>query len=129
MKRIVKKVVSYQCSICKTEYPAIREAKKCEGRFAERKIFRAGDKVKNIEPRACNKNHKQYCFKGTVIKIHGPKPADYEYEAKWLGGKRTNWHVFHYEVKFTCPMCKEERSELYYAPELLRLRENLRTLK
>lgn len=122
MKRVVTKTVSYECGICKKRYKNSSEAKKCETRIVEKKKFRIGNKVQNLEPRTCGMNHKPYRFNGKVIKIYGPIVSDYEYEVKWLGGKRINWHVFQYEVKFICPHCKEERSELYYAPELKTVR-------
>lgn len=118
MKRIVKKTVSYECNICKTTYKNPVEAKKCETRIIEEKKFEIGDSVKNIEPRSCGIYHKPYHFQGKIVKIHGPIASDYEYEVKWLGGKRVHWHVFQYEVKFNCPHCNEKRNEFYYTPEL-----------
>lgn len=122
MKRIIKKIIQYQCSACKTIYPQADQAKACEERILEEKRFKVGDLVKNIEPRICTMGprNKTYTFKGKVIKIIGPVPSDYEYEAKWLGGnpKRLNSHVFIYEIEYICPHCKEKRLVRYFAPEI-----------
>jgi hypothetical protein len=122
MRKIVKKVVLYRCSVCSTDYTNKRDAEKCELRTLEKKTLSIGDRVTNIEPRSCSMGHyKPYVFKGRIVKIVGPMASDYEYEVKWLGGKRINSHVFHFQVKFKCPHCKETREERYFAPELKKL--------
>ena len=124
MKAIFQKKTLYVCSKCRTKYSNKKEASRCEKRIRENKSFRIGDRIQNIEPRTCSMKQKNYIFSGRVVRILGPKPSDYEYEVKWLGGKteRVNGHVFQYEVEFICPHCKEKRRELYYAPELKKIR-------
>jgi hypothetical protein len=123
MKKIVKRVVVYKCGICRTEYDKASDAKKCEKRVLEVIAFTKGNSVSNIQPRTCNIHGKHYIFKGKVVKIVGPMASDYEYETKWLGSisERVNGHVFHYQVKFKCPHCKEVREERYFTPELKKL--------
>lgn len=121
MKKIVVKTVRYQCSVCQARYGSKKTAARCEARALEKKTFYVGSKVTNKEPRTCSMRGGPYRFKGVVVKIRGPVAADYEYETKWLGGKRVDSHVFQYEVKFTCPHCKEKRTEMYYGPELNKL--------
>ena len=119
MKKIIQKSVLYQCSKCKTRYISAGRALQCEDKILEKKAFRVGNIVCNLEPRTCNMD-KSYTFCGKVVRVLGPKPSDHEYEVKWLRGKpeRTNGHVFEYEVEFTCPHCKEIKRARYYAPEL-----------
>mgnify|MGYP001604770733 CR=1 FL=1 len=120
MKQTVEKKTLYLCSKCKTRYPNKKDAARCEKRTREKKTFRVGDKIQNIEPRTCQIKQRNYIFSGRVLRILGPKPSDYEYEVKWLGGEkeRINGHVFQYEIEFNCPRCGEKRQERYYAPEL-----------
>lgn len=89
----------------------------------ETKVFGIGSRVKNVEKRQCTRERKPYTFSGVVTKIVGPEAPDYEYEVKWLGGKseRLGSHVFQYQVRFTCPHCKEIREHRYYAPELRKI--------
>ncbi len=126
MKKIVRKrtEITYQCSICKTEYPSKRAAEKCEKRILEQKAFAKKDKVRNFERRTCSKDQKTYLFKGKVVKIIGPLASNHEYEVKWLGGKpeRINGHVFLYQVRFKCPRCHQTQEEQYYAPELIKIK-------
>ena len=119
-KRIpAKTVVSYQCETCGTKYRKESSAVNCEKRKLERKIFKIGEQVKNTTPRNCY-NGKNYYFDGIVIDIRGPVPCDDEYEILILGGKeeRMNSHVYQYEVKYVCPICKNIKTALLYAPQL-----------
>ncbi len=120
MKRVVQIKKLYICSKCRTQYSSKKNASRCEKRIREEKFFCVGDMVQNIEPRTCQLKNKNYIFSGKIIKILGPIPSDYEYEAKWLGGKseRLNAHVFVYQVKFLCPHCKKTKETRYYTPEL-----------
>ena len=120
MKKIVRKKVLYRCPVCKTAYPRKKDALRCEKLPVEKRAFRVGDKVRNIEPRTCEQG-KNYLFSGKVVRVLGPESSDYEYEVKWLGGKgeRMNSHVFVYEVEFRCPHCKKQKRARYYAPELI----------
>lgn len=120
MEKIVERKVFYRCSRCRTKYADKAKALQCEQRVLEAKVFTVGSRVKNIEPRFCITGQKQYFFSGRVTKIVGPELPDYEYEVKWLEGKkeRLGAHVFMYEVKFRCPCCKEIKEVRYYAPEL-----------
>ena len=128
MRETVKVVRCYEsrCGVCKTKYSstkkgrALKEAKQCASRILEKKVFKLGDPVTNLEPRNCFGGGKSYYFRGRVIKIIGPEPSDYETEVKWLGGKqeRVNGHVFQYEVEYICPRCEKTKTMLYYAPEL-----------
>lgn len=127
--KFVRKVICYyetSCSVCKTKYrskdksKAVGKALQCQKRPLEKKIFKKGDAVTNIELRTCSITGRAYYFKGKIARILGPMLAYYEYEVKWLGGipNRVNGHIFQYEVSFICPHCKEKRLEIYYAPLL-----------
>lgn len=123
MKKIVKEIpartlVTYQCEVCKTKYRSKQKAKECEERILEREMFKIGDNVYPIEKRECDGH--PYRPRTKIIEISAPKVPDYEYEVKWLGSKRLDWHVREYIVEFCCPHCKEKYSALYYAPELRR---------
>ncbi len=123
MKKIVKEIpartsVTYQCEICKTKYRSEKKAKECENRVLEEEIFKIGDEVYPIEKRECDGH--TYRPKAKIIEISAPKLPDEEYERKWLGSKRLNWHVREYIVEFRRPHDKEKHSALYYAPELQR---------
>lgn len=117
MKQVSKTVTRFQCDTCKTEYHNRREAFDCEAKPCEKKMFSVGDKVSNKEKRTCI-GGKHYIFRGHVIRVIGPEPPDEEYEIKWLGGKRLDRHVYHFEVRYRCPVCKKTKTALYYAPEL-----------
>ena len=119
-------IVSYACMVCRTKYSNKKEAAEREKKPLEPRTFKLGDRVSNIEPRMCaGPKEKPYIFKGTITKISGPEAPDYEYEIKWLGGKRErlNSHVFYYEVSYTCPNCNKKTKASYYAPELKRLQK------
>lgn len=120
MKKIIQRKVLYVCERCKTRYENRKDALWCNARPLEKKIFRIGDTVSNLEPRTCLGAGKRYIFSGKIVKISKPQPADHEYEVKWLAGKRRRLdsHVFQYEVEFFCPHCKQKKRSLYYAPEL-----------
>ena len=120
MEKIIQTKVLFVCSKCRTKYSSKKEATRCEKRIREKKAFCVGDAIQNIEPRTCQIKQRDYIFFGKIVRITGPKPSDYEYEVKWLGGKseRINGHVFHYDVEFNCPHCGEKRQGWYYAPEL-----------
>lgn len=124
MKKIVKQipaktVVHYQCEVCGNKYNNADKAKECEQRVAEEKKFSVGQEVRALEPRGCFRIEKPlYRVQGKVVDISDPLCPDFEYEVKWLGGRRINWHVFQYTVEYACPHCQEVRSEIYYAPEL-----------
>lgn len=120
MRKVVEKKTLYACSKCRTKHSNEKDAIRCEKMPIEKKEFRIGDRVRNIEPRTCDSKDKNYIFSGKVVKIIGPQPPDEEYEMKWLKGKpkRINSHVFQYEVEFRCPHCGERRGHLYYAPEI-----------
>lgn len=127
MKKIVtkaKEVVRYQCEVCKTFHKTPAQAKKCEARLVEKKTFHVGQLVRSVWQRECtnrpNYVKRHYYAQGEVVKIRRPQLPDEDYEKLWLGGEkaRLNSHVRQYEIKFTCPRCKKEKSALYYAPEL-----------
>lgn len=120
MKKIVKKVVYYQCQTCLTDYSKAAEARRCDRRITEKKLFSVGDRVRGLKPCVKEKRQRQYEFQGKVVRIIGPQRADYEYEEKWLGAKleRLKSHVYQYEVEFHCPKCQEKNGDVFYAPEL-----------
>jgi len=120
MKTIRRTVVRYRCVVCKTDYHKAREARECEAKPCEKKVFGLGDRVSNKNPRTCDFD-KEYTFQGRIIEIRGPLPPDEEYEIKWLGGKRLDRHVFAYIVEYRCPICKTIKTAMYYAPELILL--------
>jgi hypothetical protein len=119
MKTIVRQQKKYVCDICRTSYSNKREAEQCERRKREKKAFHLGDIVKAGERRMCNIKNKSFPCSGKIVRIVGPKPADEEYELKWLGGKieRLQSHVYEYEVKYVC-ICGQTQRDRYYAPEL-----------
>ncbi len=118
MQRVVQKEILYICPVCKVKYFNKKEAVLCEKRILEKKKFLVGDRVSNIEPRYCQTEDKDYVFSGKIVRILGPQPSDFDYEMRWLGSKRLNYHVFEYEVVFRCPHCKDKIVAHYYAPEL-----------
>lgn len=123
MKKIVKEIparisTTYQCETCGTKYGSEKKAKECEARVLEEEIFKIGDTVYPIGKRECDGH--LYRPKAKIIEISALKLPDEEYEIKWLGSKRLNWHVREYVVDFRRPYDKEKHSALYYAPELRR---------
>lgn len=124
MKKVIEKIVWYQCSVCKTKYRKLSDARECEAKTLEEKKFKIGDQVTNIEPRLCSrKNMRLYKFKGEIIKLIGPLCPDFEYEVKWLGGdsKRLDSHIWQYEVKYICPLCGRQKTTVYFTPELKKI--------
>ncbi len=121
MRKIVKKKILYRCSICNTDYEHKSDAERCELRILEKKTLSVGDKVSSISPRSCFLGQSS-TFEGKIVEIIGPMAADFKYyKVKWLGGKRTNYHVFEFQVKFKCSHCKKIKEVRYYAPELKKI--------
>lgn len=120
MKKKITKVASYECSICGTDYDRKSDTKNCERRTMEEKIFPIGARVRAKVPKRCRLRDEIYYAEGRIACLRGPKPSDYEYEVKWLGGnpKRLVMHVFQHQINYICPCCKKKKSALYYAPEL-----------
>jgi len=123
MRKIIRRVVSYRCGICKTAYSSKAAAMKCEKRQVESKKFRLGENVTNIVERCCNpgdmSSKSKYYFVGKIIKIIGPSLPNEE--MRYLGGNavvKQYCHVFQYEVAYTCPRCQHKKTALYYAWEL-----------
>ncbi len=104
MKRIVRKQVLWECSVCKTAYPNKKDAAHCEKVPLEEKKFKIGDRVQNILPRRCQKRLEDYTFSGRVVKIAGPRPH-------YLGCR----HVFDYMIEYVCPRCKITKEAFYEA--------------
>ncbi len=123
MRKIVRKVVTFQCGLCKTEYKTTREAKRCESQPLEEKKFKLGDRVKGREQHTCDHRRKEKNFlpNGRVIEINGPVLMDEEYSNKWLGGELLHCHVFEYLVGYDC-FCGKARQHKFYSPELKLLR-------
>lgn len=111
---------SYQCSVCGVRYTNKKDAKKCDKKEVEKRSFKIGDRIRVLEPRTCQRGDHYYVRNAKVVKVVGPMPSDFEYECKWLDGKREriNSHVFGYKIRYRCPICKKIRTEFYYAPEL-----------
>lgn len=128
MRTIRRQVVSYQCGTCKTKYSSKRAAQRCERRELEEKHFKVGDRVKALEVRTCALG-RNYTARGVITEVVGPCPSDEEYELKWLGGKRLNYHVWEYTLAVRCPHCKRTQKVRYYAPELKRTRPKRRQVK
>lgn len=127
MKKIVRRIPAhtvrlFQCEVCGTKYRTEKQAKQCEARKNEKKVFKKGDLVKVIESYVCSHGRREKIFqpKGVVVSVIGPMPSDYEYEKKWLGEKpeRLNGHVYVYEVLYQC-VCGSMRGQVYRTPELL----------
>lgn len=105
MKKIVtvaKRIIRYQCEVCKTPYKTPAQAKRCEARPVEEKKFRVGQTVCSVQPRYCT-NRKPYDAKGEVVKIWRPQSPE---------------HARQYEISFICPHCGKRKGALYYAHEL-----------
>lgn len=119
MRKIVRKIIVFQCGVCKTEYKTIREAMRCENQPLEEKQFKLGDRVKGHEQHTCDHRRKEKNFlpNGRVIEINGPVLMDEEYSNKWLGGKLLHCHVYEYLVEYECP-CGKVRQHKFYSPEL-----------
>lgn len=126
MKQIVRRVPthtvrSFQCNVCETKYPTAKQAKKCEARIKEKKVFKKGDVVKGYEFHVCNhgKKDKNFQPKGTITMVIGPILPDYEYEVERLKGKpeRLNGHIYLYEVVYAC-LCGRQRGYQYRTPEI-----------
>ncbi len=135
MKKIVKEIpamtsVSYQCEVCKTKYRSEKQAKECEERILEEKLFKVGDKIIIIPARTCDQVGSTWAFgkpfwpKATVVKVLGPMLPDYEYEVKWLGSRGLDNHVYQYEVKYNC-LCGDKRGDLLYTPEMRQFKGKL----
>ncbi len=116
MEKIVRRAVSYRCSVCGTEYRKKIDAMDCETMGIEEQKFNVGDGVTSLEPRVCS-DDAEYVAQGTVRAVSGPCPPDEEYWVKWLGGLPPR-HVFLYEVKYKCPICGQIKGAVYFAPEL-----------
>jgi hypothetical protein len=123
VRTVKRQIVSYQCDTCKTQYSSKRAARKCERRKLEEKQFKVGSRVETLELRICAHGQDlHYTARGRITEIIGPCPSDEEYELKWLGGKRLNYHVWKYTLAVRCPHCKRTERVQYYAPELRRIR-------
>ena len=107
MKKLVRKTTLYICEVCKTEYTKKKDALKCEAKLLERKVFHAGDIVRNKNKRTCSKKMKKYILKGKVVRVLGP-----------ISISDNRNHIFQYEIKYICPACNQEKQALYNASEL-----------
>ncbi len=123
MKKLTKKiparrVIRYQCEVCKVKYRTEKQAINCEKRKLEPRQFSLLQTVWFVEPRQCGNS--LYKAKCQVVKIIGPMLPDEDYENRHLGGNpaRKNSHVFQYEVEFVCPFCSEKKRARYFTPEL-----------
>ena len=119
MRKVVRKVVTFECKFCKTGYETIRAAMRCENQPLEEKKFKLGDRVGGREQHTCDHGRKEKYFlpNGRVIKINGPVLMDEEYSVKWLGGELLYYHVYEYLVEYDCP-CGMVRQHQFYSPEL-----------
>ncbi len=121
MRKIVRKVVTFQCELCKTEYKTRTGAMRCESQplELEEKKFKTGDRVRGREQHTCDHHRKEKNFlpNGRIIEINGPVPMDEEYSNKWLGGELLHCHVYEYLVEYKCP-CGKVRQHQFYSPEL-----------
>lgn len=110
-KRVpAKTVVLYQCKICRANHTNRLEAKKCEMLPTESKVFKLGDRVRNITARRCRLD-KYYYFKGKIFKIKGPT-------LNYIFGQE---HVFYYFVEYKCPICNKNETQLYQAGGLKKI--------
>jgi len=121
-----KTTTSYQCAKCKTKYRSKARALQCELLITEEKAFKVGDRVRWCEELHCSAVNKNYWMDGKVQKILGPALPDFEYNAKWLGGKLFDKHIFMYEVSWKCPHCKLSCSGRYYSLELGKIKSGSR---
>lgn len=95
MKRIVRKVVTYQCSVCRTEYTNKKEATACEKIPIQKPQFKKGDTAWFTDVRTCCSGYYYPTMK--VVRIIGPAKSDHSE----LGG-----HLFIYRTRYRCPRCK-----------------------
>src|SRR5258706_14694351 len=91
--------VSYECHVCKSRYPHRKTAERCSKRVNELKDVKVGDQVVSIMQFVCNhrprKRDKGFSVHGVIEKIGPLRPADVDYERRWLGGipARLDAHV------------------------------------
>lgn len=124
MRKIVRRVVEFQCDVCKTVYGSAKKAYNCERRVIEKKKFKKGDRVVGLEEHHCSQKERNFIPRGVVKKISGLEPMDYEYSLKWLGGALLDSHVRQYLVIYKC-LCGENREHLYFSPELKKISRSL----
>lgn len=121
--KVTKKIVSiFTCEKCGTGYPTPGEAADCEKRRIEKCVFKPGDRVRARGKRTCY-NGTEYVMRGKIQEHSSVECPDEDYENRHLGGKesRLNSHVRVYTVKFICPVCKDSKVSMFYAPELEKL--------
>lgn len=112
-------VVRFRCDVCGQKYKTESAAKECESRALETIRFKVGDRVMAPEKRECSSGQ-PYDMQGKVVGVIGPRTTDLE-EIKWVRTEEYGWsgkHVFQYEVEYTCPVCHEKKTALYFTPEL-----------
>ncbi|MEK7608328.1 MAG: hypothetical protein AAB495_02010 [Patescibacteria group bacterium] len=129
LKKIVQRIVWYQCEVCKTRHPSKKEALRCEKKPVEEKIFSLGDTVQLNRFVYChNLQHPSQKFRavGRIVRVRKPEPADEDYENRYLGGKRERKqsHVLSFEIKYKCPFCKKEKDALCLTPEMELVKKN-----
>lgn len=118
MQRVIQKNALYRCDVCKAEYGKAAQAKNCEARPVEKKVFSVGDKVESITKRECGRTSYVCC--GTVAAVIGPEPYDPEILVKGYGLDHGQ-HFFWYEVVYTCPVCKQKKRVRFLASSLKRI--------
>ena len=116
-------VTTWRCSVCGTDYNALKSADRCAAMPVEPRFFKKGDRVTWRSSATCDhgrNRNRSFRLKGTVVRIRKPEPPDEEYNNKWLRGALTGKHVRMYEISFPC-FCKKPRSILLYAAEMEKL--------
>jgi len=126
MRQVTRKVKSYRCDKCGTEYPNKADAKSCEAGTCEKKKFGIGDAVRARHSRFCMAAQRGYQAKGRVVAITGPEPYDPEVMIKGFGISQAHGHIYWYEIEYRCPACRRVKSALYPAEALLAIRERRR---
>jgi len=123
MKKIVKKIVRYQCSICEKNHKTEIKAKKCESLPIEKQKFKKGLAVQSVTTRICWIHLKAMpgTISGKIIRIIGPMPPRKTYKFSRLDDRKTiHSHTMQYEVEYRCPVCNNKERACYSALELKR---------
>lgn len=123
MERVVLRVVRYRCKVCRFLHRTPKQAEQCEKRKEEPTGFGVGDRV--LVEAYCECQTLSFLFsapswvKGKVIKKIGPLPPHVSYEREVIKiPARLKMHVFQYDVKRICYLCKRNVVMRLYAPEI-----------
>lgn len=107
MKKIVRKVVEWQCKVCKSRYNRKPEVRECESKPIIPPEFKVGQLVRLARSRAperCEKCGKTYVPVMRITAILGPR-SDIAGDVWGQKGDLRAVHRFWYRAAFSCPGC------------------------